>query len=237
MPNLPESGERGRSYCEAEPIQASSNLLTAGIPIDDTRSILILLGSRVSLLPKDDASSSAITRATAATSSPRHILPNDLACAIKRLEDRDLDRLLLAVLAEQKRRGKNVPASGKSPRNRQPVPITLKSGKLNAVRAAFKAGITPSRIARQFGISQSDVRKALTSDATKPRGLNSGTPAYCDSTYCRPLQRSAGASKNSAKFGNDACVSTQTEPGALPGLLAFYELRRRLALQDPSSWV
>ena len=40
-------------------------------------------------------------------------------------------------------------------------------GKLNAVRAAFKAGITPSRIARQFGISQSDIRKALASDVAK----------------------------------------------------------------------
>ena len=37
----------------------------------------------------------------------------------------------------------------------------LTKGKLNAVRAAFKAGVKPSAIARQFGISQSDVRKAL----------------------------------------------------------------------------
>ena len=36
--------------------------------------------------------------------------------------------------------------------------------KLTAVRAAFKAGVTPSRIARQFGLSQSDVRKALAAD-------------------------------------------------------------------------
>ena len=35
---------------------------------------------------------------------------------------------------------------------------------LNAVHAAFKAGITPARIARQFGLSQSDVKKALKSD-------------------------------------------------------------------------
>jgi hypothetical protein len=42
------------------------------------------------------------------------------------------------------------------------VPLTR--GQVNAVRAAFKAGITPSRIARQFGISQSNVRKALASD-------------------------------------------------------------------------
>jgi transposase-like protein len=37
-------------------------------------------------------------------------------------------------------------------------------GKLNAVRAAFKAGVRPSAIARQFGISQSDVRKALATE-------------------------------------------------------------------------
>jgi hypothetical protein len=36
------------------------------------------------------------------------------------------------------------------------------AGTLNAMRAAFKAGVKPSaRIVRQFGISQSDVRKAL----------------------------------------------------------------------------
>jgi hypothetical protein len=38
---------------------------------------------------------------------------------------------------------------------------SLTTGKLNAVRAAFKAGIKPPAIARQFGISQSDVRRAL----------------------------------------------------------------------------
>jgi hypothetical protein len=45
------------------------------------------------------------------------------------------------------------------------VPLTR--GQVNAVRAAFKAGITPSRIARQFGISQSNVRKALASDESR----------------------------------------------------------------------
>jgi len=34
-----------------------------------------------------------------------------------------------------------------------------KEHQVNAVRATFKAGITPSHIARQVGISQSDVRK------------------------------------------------------------------------------
>jgi hypothetical protein len=45
------------------------------------------------------------------------------------------------------------------------VAIHLTPGKLNAVRAAFKAGVKPSQIARQFGLSQSDVRKALAIDA------------------------------------------------------------------------
>ena len=33
--------------------------------------------------------------------------------------------------------------------------------KVKAVRAAFKAGVTPSRIARQCGLSQADVKKAF----------------------------------------------------------------------------
>jgi DNA invertase Pin-like site-specific DNA recombinase len=42
--------------------------------------------------------------------------------------------------------------------------LSLTRGQINAVRAAFKAGIKASLIARQFGISQSDVRKVLASD-------------------------------------------------------------------------
>jgi len=37
----------------------------------------------------------------------------------------------------------------------------LTQGQVNAVRAAFKAGVTPSRIARQFGLTASQVRDAL----------------------------------------------------------------------------
>jgi hypothetical protein len=42
----------------------------------------------------------------------------------------------------------------------------LTRGQINAVRAAFKAGIKLSLIARQFGISQADVRKVLAMDAS-----------------------------------------------------------------------
>jgi len=47
------------------------------------------------------------------------------------------------------------------------APTSLTRGQVNAVRAAFKAGVTPSQIARRFGLTQSDVRKALASDRAK----------------------------------------------------------------------
>jgi hypothetical protein len=39
--------------------------------------------------------------------------------------------------------------------------------KLNAVRAAFKVAVKAAQIARRFGLSQSDARKALASDASR----------------------------------------------------------------------
>jgi len=114
---------------------------------------------------KPSSSSSAIVDA-----DPHIALSKNLATSLKYIEDDELDRLLAAVLAEQKRRGRKVPVSDETPpkRRAEVIAVPLTSGKLNAVRAAFKAGITPSRIARQFGISQSDVRKALaTNDARR----------------------------------------------------------------------
>jgi DNA invertase Pin-like site-specific DNA recombinase len=82
--------------------------------------------------------------------------------------------LLVAALAErQARGGEELSVSGEPSDKKQikEVAPPLAQGKLNAVRAAFKAGVTPSRIARQFGISQSDVRKALSGDTSKRSGL------------------------------------------------------------------
>jgi len=102
-------------------------------------------------------------------SQPRHFLPKDL---LKRLDDAEIDALLAAVTTEAERRGrgplspaKDKPVADAKPQRRQ-APAkdgvgSLTTGKLNAVRAAFKAGVKPSAIAKQFGISQSDVRKAL----------------------------------------------------------------------------
>jgi predicted transcriptional regulator len=71
------------------------------------------------------------------------------------------------VIVEQKRRGKQLAAASRKESVEAAAAVPLTQGKLNAVRAAFKAGVTPSRIARQFGISQSDVRKALASEMRK----------------------------------------------------------------------
>ena len=109
------------------------------------------------------------TDAATAASSPRYLLPNDLPSGLRQLTDQEFDRLLAAVLAEQKRRRKKLPVSRKiSPKPPvKEIGPPLPPAKLNAIQAAFKAGVPPSRIARQFGISHADVRKALASGTLK----------------------------------------------------------------------
>jgi hypothetical protein len=103
--------------------------------------------------------------------SRRAILPKDLPTAVRYLDDQELDRLVQAAIAEARRRGRPIqgverpPADRPSARRKVEAPAaSLTRGQLNAVRAAFKAGVRPSRIALQFGLSQSDVRKALAAD-------------------------------------------------------------------------
>jgi len=112
-------------------------------------------------------SSIAPDDAGAAVSSQSYALPTNLPSALRHLDDAQLDRLLAAARAErQARGGKNLPKSDEPSRKQRTKEVAppLAQGKLNAVRAAFKAGVTPSRIAREFGISQSDVRRALAGD-------------------------------------------------------------------------
>jgi hypothetical protein len=102
---------------------------------------------------------------------PKYVLPKDFAVALKRLADHEIDALLSAVTTEAQRRGR-VP---KRQSRHEITPVAkqtdieeiasgLPKGKLNAVRAAFKAGVKPSAIARQFGLSRSEVRKALAAE-------------------------------------------------------------------------
>ena len=119
--------------------------------------------------------------APATESAPqRHLLPKDLPGALKHLQDSELDALHRAVLDELKRRDRPPSTVTKQATHVTPHPrqtpsddeaSSLTRGQLNAVRAAFKAGVKPAAIARQFGISQSDIRKAL---ATEGQNRKSG---------------------------------------------------------------
>jgi hypothetical protein len=126
-----------------------------------------------------------VVMSTADKSSPRYVLPRDLSNALRQLDDFELDRLVAASRHELQRRGRPMtpapispgeptskPSIAKDPlpeRQQLPEPEgTLTQGQVNAVLATFKAGIAPSRIARQFGISQSDVRKVLASEPRRP---------------------------------------------------------------------
>ena len=115
----------------------------------------------------------------------RYVLPKNLPHALKQLDDSELVSLLAAAFDEAKRRdklrpglmasalegcdltAKGSPRNDQRPRARQghSAALSLTRGQVNAVRAAFKAGIGPSRIAREFGISRTDVHKVLASDA------------------------------------------------------------------------
>jgi predicted DNA-binding protein (UPF0251 family) len=127
----------------------------------------------------------AATETAADTSTQRHVLPKNLSHAVTQLSDTELDQLCKAAFDEAKRRRRfrwsietdSTPSSRRQSdlatkrapptekrRQADVAEVPLTRGQLNAVRAAFKAGITPSRIARQFGISQANVRKALASD-------------------------------------------------------------------------
>jgi hypothetical protein len=136
---------------------------------------------------------SGTPKATPESTPQRHPLPKNLRSAVKHLSDGELDLMHAATLEEMKRRGRLPPgvetdlrslghrlnvrpdsplkrtSATNQPQRRSVdiVEVSLTRGQLNAVRAAFKAGITPSRIARQFGISQSNVRKALASHELK----------------------------------------------------------------------
>ena len=126
----------------------------------------------------------AATKATTETAPQRHILPKNLRNSVKHLSDGELDLMHAATLEELKRRGRTPQGvetvsqarpdlmKAKSPpteqrRNLNAAEVSLTRGQVNAVRSAFKAGITPSRIAREFGIPLSDVRQALAADETK----------------------------------------------------------------------
>jgi len=117
--------------------------------------------------PREQAALTPTPPIEKSAASSRHILPSDLPAAIKHLSDQELEQLHVAVTVEQQRRGKKpLPSKTESKRTELPA-VTLTIGKQNAVRAAFKAGVTPAKIAKQFGIPQSDVRRVIANETMK----------------------------------------------------------------------
>jgi hypothetical protein len=101
-----------------------------------------------------------------AAARPRPLLPSDLEASLQILSAAEFERLFTAVNGEASRRRKSEPTSGRAhgplPQKVNP-PAGIPSGKANAVRAAFKAGVKPASIARQFGLSRADIRALLNS--------------------------------------------------------------------------
>jgi hypothetical protein len=102
------------------------------------------------------------------------LLPDDLVSCLRQLADEDLERLQSAVVNEVARRGPPTPPLGRASdpsaeRQRRvrisaaPKPASpgVTAGKANAIRAAFRAGLKPATIARQFGVPQPVVRQVL----------------------------------------------------------------------------
>jgi hypothetical protein len=118
---------------------------------------------------------SPAAKATTETAPPRHVLPKNHAATLEELKRRGkTPQGIETDLQTLRHRFEVRPDLKKQPflaSKRRHVDVAeaprLTQGKLNAVRGAFKAGVTPSRITKQFGISQSDVKKALASDEKK----------------------------------------------------------------------
>jgi hypothetical protein len=149
----------------------------------------------------------------------RYLLPKDLAGALKRLDDTEVDSLLVAVTREAQRRGRLPRASASKALAREDAGSSLTTGKLNAVRAAFKAGVKPSAIARQFGMSLSEVKKALATEARDlaliASQINQQTRFQSFALCCSPLE---GIADESAEAAHVAEVPEATAPLRSRGL-------------------
>jgi hypothetical protein len=99
------------------------------------------------------------------------MIPDDLERVIVRWSDAAVERLVVVVTAEARRRGllpleqapKNDVASGRPIRQRRPEHVAegLAPGQVSAIRAAAQAGVKPSKIAREFGLPLAAVKRVI----------------------------------------------------------------------------
>jgi len=93
----------------------------------------------------------------------QYVLPKNIANSVRHLSDGDLDLLFHACATEKKRRGakRARPIAEAAPRHVDPTIVSMTTAQVGAVQAAFKAGVKPVAIARQFRLSHAQVREAL----------------------------------------------------------------------------
>jgi hypothetical protein len=113
----------------------------------------------------DDHDRMQTTGRANAAGSPKSLLPSDLAGSLTHLSEQDIKRLAEALDTEMRRRGISVPPiDTKRPqrsRTRAADLPELTRSQISLIRSSIKAGVKPSVLSRQFGLSQSQIRAAL----------------------------------------------------------------------------
>jgi hypothetical protein len=103
------------------------------------------------------------------------LLPSNLESSLAILSDDEFARLHAGVTAEAARRKNTVRspkptqaavAHASNSSKSKPASGSLSTAKANLVRAAIKAGVKPSAIARQFGVSKAEISEVLRSEET-----------------------------------------------------------------------
>ena len=82
-------------------------------------------------------------------------LPANLGRSLRHLDDGDLDRLLEAVAAEARRRGRPAGKTSGAWARGKAAPVT--AGQERLILAASEAGLKPAAIAREFRLSRAQV--------------------------------------------------------------------------------
>jgi hypothetical protein len=97
------------------------------------------------------------------------IIPDDLERVIGRWSDDAVERLVVVVTAEARRRGllpleqapKNAGVGRPIRRKPEHVAEGIAPGQVSAIRAACQAGVKLSKIARQFGLPLAAVKRVI----------------------------------------------------------------------------
>lgn len=104
------------------------------------------------------------------------LLPVDLPAALKWLSDAELGDLAGAIAGEQADRAGRTSSSVSAPsppnareKSSAPPDRAVTTSQLNAIRASLRAGVKPTLISRQFGVSQATIRDVIAKDRLEKR--------------------------------------------------------------------